>query len=306
MILKYQGTNILPQISLNYCVHDMYAEGRSDTLVVRFNDPKSLWHRWAPAAGDTIELEDGAARTGRMYVSRIQTENGLYTLRAMSMPLSGETISSKSWEAVRFLQIGREIADRHDLTFQTYGCTDQVYSFLSQSHQTDFEFLWERCLLEGCQMLIYDGRLLIYNERHIESQQAAATVAVGVDGVFAYTDDSARSYGASEVSGGVYRGYYQAPGSKTSRVLRPRREIPVTSNAEATRYARGLLRSVNKAAIRGSYRQALSPGFAAASLINLKTQKAGAWNGKVFVSHVRHDYVRNETTIFWRKPLEEY
>lgn len=306
MILKYQGTNILPQISLNYCVHDMYAEGRSDTLVVRFNDPKSLWNRWTPAAGDTIELEDGAAKTGRMYVTRIQPENGLYTLRAMSMPLSGETIMSKSWEAVRFLQLGKEIAGRHGLTFENYGCPDQVYSFLTQARQTDFEFFSERCLLEGCQMLIYDGRLLAYNEQYIESQQAAATVEIGVDGVFNYVDDSAWSYGSAEVTGGIYRGIFRAPGLNSARVLRPRREIPVTSNAEATRYARGLLRSVNKATIRGSYRQALSPGFAAASLINLQTQKAGAWNGKVFVSHVRHDYVRNETTIFWRRPLEGY
>ena len=48
------------------------------------------------------------------------------------------------------------------------------------------------------------------------------------------------------------------------------------------------------------------PGYAAASLIRLKTKKAEAWNGKIFVTAVRHDHIRNKSTIFFRKPLEGY
>ena len=306
MKLIYEGVNIWPSVSVNACVHEMQANGRSDSLVIRFNDTKSLWDKWKPVKGETVELVEGPARTGKMFVSGIEPENGLYTLRAMSMPLSGENINNKSWEAVGFLQLGQEIATRHGLGFAYYGVKDQTYPYLSQNGLADFEFYLQRCQLEGCGMLIFDGKLVVYNEQYMEGLQPTATLEIGADGVFEYYDNSALSYGSAEVSSGKYKGTFKAPNGNTSRVLRPRNPINCTSNAEAIRYAKGLLRAANKDSYAGTIKRSLLVGYAAASLINIKTAKASSWNGSVFVTKARHDYIKGETKLFFRKPLEGY
>ena len=306
MKLYYNGTDIYNDVSVNYCVHEMYAEKQADTLVIRFNDTKGVWSKWNPAAGDTLRFTEGASDTGKMFIHSMKPENGLFTIRAMSMPKSGATKKSKSWEGVRFLQLANEFAANHGLTFQNYGCTDQVYPYLRQENETDFAMFSRLCTLESCQMLIYNGKLLAYSEPYIESQIPAGVLEVDDNGKFIYQDNRAACYGSCEVSSGSCFGKFKAPNTKSTTVLRPDRAIHVTSNSEAARFAKGLLRNANKYGHTGQFSKSLLTGYAAASLLNLKTTKASAWDGTVFVYKVRHDFVGNKSTIYFREPLEGY
>ena len=306
MNLYYNGTDIYNDVSVNYCVHEMFAEKQADTLVIRFNDTKGVWSKWNPAAGDTLRLKEESSDTGKMFLHSIKSENGLFTLRAMSMPPSGATRKSKSWEGVRFLQLANEVAGNHGLTFKNYGCKDQVYQYLKQDNETDFALFSRMCTLEGCQMLIYDGNLMAYNEQHIEGQTPKGTLEVGDNGVFTYHDSRASCYGSCEVTSGRFSGSFKAPNSKSTAVLRPDKEIHVTSNAEAARFAKGLLRDANKYSHTGQFSKSLLTGYAAASLVKLTTKKASAWDGTVFVYKVRHDFVGNKSTLYFREPLEGY
>ena len=306
MKLYYNGADIYNDVSVNYCVHEMFAEKQADMLVVRFNDPKGVWSKWNPAAGDTLRFTEGASNTGKMFVHSMKPENGLFTLRALSIPKSGATKNSRSWQGVRFLQLGNDIAKAHGLTFKYYGCKDQVYPYLKQENETDFAFYARLCMLECCQMLIFDGTLLVYNEQKFESQTPTGTLTVEENGQFSYSDTRASCYGSCVISSGSYSGKFTAPGTKNTAVLRPSKPVPVTSNAEAARFAKGLLRNANKYGHTGQFSKSLLPGYAAASLLNLKTQKASAWDGAVFVYKVRHDFVGNKSTLYFREPLEGY
>ena len=306
MKLLYEGIDIAGKISINRCEHETYAEKRSDQLVLCFNDAAGLWNFWNPVRGEKVQLIDGSDDTGKMFITSIVPENGLFTLRAMSMPLSGETVSSRSWENVKLFQMGQDIAKKHGLTFKTYGVTDRTYSYIKQERLTDFEFYHRRCQLEGCAMLIYDGALIVYDEKQMEAQTPAGSIKVGADGFFTYNDDSAQSYNKAEVVSGKFSGSYSDANANTSRILRPKEPIECTSDAEAIRFARGLLRQANKNARTGSFRRKLSRGYAAASVVNIETSKAKAWDGKVFITRTRHDFLTGETKIFFRKPLEGY
>ena len=173
MNFYYNGTDIYNDVSVNYCVHEMFAEKQADTLVIRFNDTKGIWSKWQPAAGDTVRFKEGASDTGKMFIHSMKPENGLFTIRAMSMPKTAKIRKSKSWEGVRFLQLANEFAGNHGLTFKNYGCEDQVYPYIKQSNEGDFSLFSRLCMLEGCQMLIFDGSLLAYNEHYIEQQEPA-------------------------------------------------------------------------------------------------------------------------------------
>ena len=112
-------------------------------------------------------------------------------------------------------------------------------------------------------------------------------------------------FGSCEVASGSYSGKYVADASN-SAVLRPEIPIQVTSNAEAARFAEGLLRNANKYGRKGQFSKALMTGYAAASLLTLKTTKASMWDGTVFVYKVRHDFVGNKSTVYFRDLLEGY
>jgi hypothetical protein len=304
--LYYEGVDIYNDVSVNYCVHEMHAEKQADTLVIRFNDTKGVWSKWNPAEGDAIRFKEGASDTGKMFIHSMRPENGLFTVRAMSMPKTGRTKKSKSWEGVRFLQIANEIAGAHGLTFENYGCTDQVYPYLKQDNETDFALFSRLCTLEGCQMLIYDGKLLAYNEQYIEGQTPAGDLEVDENGNFIYHDNRAACYGSCVIESGSFSGSFTAPNATSSTVLRPAQRIQVNSNAEAARFAKGLLRNANKYGHTGQFSKALLTGYAAASLLQLKTPKASAWDGPVFVYKVRHDFVGNKSTLYFRDMLEGY
>ena len=71
MKIIYEGTDIYPEISVHRCYHDMYADKQSDELLLKLNDTRELWDRWSPKKGDTIAVEDGAAKTGKMFVESV-------------------------------------------------------------------------------------------------------------------------------------------------------------------------------------------------------------------------------------------
>ena len=306
MKLRLNGAEIYDKISLCYCVTDAYASGRSDSMVLRFNDPHGLWTTWAPETGDEIAFENGDFKTGRMFIHAVRPENGLYTIRAYSVPAGAKLRRSKSWQGVHFLQIAGEAAARAGLRLDIHGAADRLYGYMQQTNRTDLNYLSELCTLEGYGMLVYDGRLVIYDELQLERQPSGRSVRIGADGVYTFEDRSAAAYDGATVYSGAFTGSFMISGKMHDKILFPETAITATSNAEATRYARGLLRQANKALVGGSFRQELHPEISAGSVINLQVLKASKWNGKYFVTHVRHDHVKNSSTVTVRRTLEDY
>lgn len=305
MKIIYEGTDIYPEISVNRCFHDMYGEKQSDELLLRLNDTRDLWDIWQPKSGDTIAIESGTAKTGKMFIESIVPESGLITLRAFSMPQSVKDKRNKSWEKIRLLQLGQEIANRHGLGFEQYGVTDQLYEYVSQTNLPDFAFLQQRCTLEGVAFLVYDGKLVMYDEAYLEQQTPAKTMTITPASEFEYRDDEINSFGSAEIVNGKLTGRFTAPNG-TGKVLRKVITIQMTNQDEANRFARSLLRDANKNATTGTLWTAIMPDFAAGSIAELKTTGAQSWDGPAFITRIRHDYVKGRSKLYFRKPLEGY
>lgn len=286
--------------------HDMYADKQSDELLLKLNDTRELWDRWSPKKGDTIAVEDGAAKTGKMFVESVVPESGLITLRAYSAPQSTKDKRSKSWEKIKFLQLIQEIAGRHGLTVETYGITDQTYDYVEQNNLPDFAFLQARCTLEGAAFLVYDGKLVVYDEAYMEGQQPVDTITITPANNFEYRDEGAYAYGSAEAVNGGLTGTFSAPagGDKVLRKILPFR---MTDQAEADRFAKGLLRDANKeATVATLWTGTLLREYAAGSVVTLSTEGVASWDGTAFVSRIRHDYVKTRSKLYLRKPLEGY
>lgn len=306
MKVIYNGVDIYPEISVSNCWHDMYSEKQSDAILLRLNDTAQLWDIWAPKKGDEISIENGNAKTGKMFIESIIPTSGQVDLRAFSAPESVKNKNNKSWESVQFLQLASEISERHGLKLETYGVNDQQYEYVEQNNAPDFAFLQTRCMLEGLAMLVYDGKLVIYDEAYMEAQTPIETLKITPADKFEYNDRGANAYKTGEAVNGEMTGTFTAPnnGDKTFRQILPFR---LTNQSEADRFAKGLLRNENKNSTTGIFWSGtLLQNYAAGSVVTLETDGVRSWNGAAFITQIRHDYVKGTSKVFLRKPLEGY
>lgn len=303
--LTYNGVDITDSVSINRCWHDMYASERSDTIQLRLNDADKLWDKWAPAVGDEIRVDYGTISTGTMFVSRVIPQNGTFDILAQSAPASGFELQNKAWQKVKLLQIGEEIAKRNGLSFVSYGVEDRLYSYILQTNESDFAFLNRRAQLEGCSFLVYNKTLVLYSEAYMEAVVPTETLTVDIDGDYKYNDRRFFLYGACVVGSGMYAGEFSVDNG-AGRKYKPSNIGIVSSNQEAERFAKNLLRHVNKDCYSGFVRSPILPGYAAASTIVLSNQRAPSWDGTVFIDHIRNDYGSGKSKIFFRRPLEGY
>lgn len=303
MEIIYQGKDIYPDISVKACEHEMHAESQADSLILRFNDTSHQWDSWSVEQESTIEVIEGAARTGKMYIYDVTPQNGVYTLKAFSIPPTSKNRTSKSWEMVYFRQLCKEIAQRHGLDYEEHGVTDQLYNYVAQNNEPDFVFLDKRCKLEGCSFLVFDGKLVVYGEKDLEATSPQMLLELNTDAKFSYSDNTAKSYKAAEIVNGTRVGKYSAATESGSRVLHKNITIPMQNQVEANRFAQNLLRLENKNQKTGTIDWDIQRELAPGSMLQLKTFGVKNWDGYVFVYRLRHDYVAEKSKIFVRKAL---
>ena len=174
----YEGRDIYPDISVGRCWCDQRAWGGLDALTIDFGDTRNLWDRWHPEPGDEIALEDGAARTGRMLVSSVVPQSSRFTVAAYPAPREMRERRCKSWERVRLHQLIGEVAQRHGLSYQTYGLENFEYQYVEQDNESDLAFLDRRLTYEGASLIVHDGALVCYSGLWAEEQEVAGGVSI--------------------------------------------------------------------------------------------------------------------------------
>lgn len=305
MEIIYNGVDIYNQVSVNQCIYDSYAEKQPDTLRIVFSDAADLWDGWSPESNDTIEVNLGDVRTGKMHIISVQPENGIMTLRASSDPAKHNDKSNKSWEKVHFKQLCNEIAKRHDLTCEFYGVKDQLYEYVNQQNKEDFVFLEDRCVLEGCTFTVFDGKLCVYSEEYLEAQGTNNELKITNENKFDYKDDSRSSYKNCVIKNGSLSGSHSVS-DNTGKTFEKTIDVDMSSQAEADRYAKNMLRYQNKQKAKGTCESSKLMPYEAGSVVNLSTTGVASWDVPVFMTHVRHDLVKCTTKMEFRKMLEGY
>lgn len=298
----YNGKDITKDISISSCIHDMYASSQKDTLIIKFNDSKKLWDGWQPKKQEIISVSYGIAKTGEMFIDSVVPENGLMTLRASSIPLTANNKTDKSWENVHLMQLAKEIADRHGLGFESYDVSDKIYSYVRQPNIKDFEFLQQRCNLESLAFVVYDKKLVLYDEEKLENAKPVKEIKLNSSDDFTYTDNSQNGYGSSKVINGNLTGEFASKNGLINTLTKTI-NIAISGQDEANRFAKGLLRQENKNLTKGVFKYPLLREFSAGSVVKIVTSGAKSWNGNGFISHIRQDYVKSESKLFFRKAV---
>lgn len=289
MKVRYHDVEITDNIDVCACCAEQHSNKRADSVRLVFSDNRKRWDLWKPNTRDTIEVSEGACTTGKMFVHSMLPQNGAYTLFGLSAPGAAWESVNKSWQDVKLSELISEIAGRCALTVQ--GSVEAFKYAYVQQDKPNLRFLQERLTLEGYRMLVYDGRLVIY-DGSLEQQRVETDLAVSTQ---AYRYQVQKEITGLTVAFGSYVGV-AGDGSHAMTL-----ETAVQSEAEANRFAANLLTDVNHDAWRGYVDLSYSAQLAAGTVAALTTEGAPTSDGIVFISDVRHDFYNHKTRVFLRR-----
>ncbi len=292
----YEGVDITSSIDIRDCVHDMHAAGQADTLRITIDDEKKKWDKWGAKEGDSVRLVSDSVDTGTMYVSRMRFKDGALELTASSVPAAMFDKKSKTWNEVTFLRMARDIAQNHGLKMASHFVQDKKYKIVQQG-ESDAAFLNKRCALEGCAFLVFDGTMVVYDEKGMEGRGSGKTLTLSDQEIF--ETSSKGKYGACEFWNGKHHGHYK---EGEGRVFVPEFPFETESDAQANRFAKNLLRMKNKNARTGNKQMiGIDKNYVPAGLVTIQSGQAGSWDGLAFIYRVRNDYVHEKSKVFFRK-----
>lgn len=297
-VITYNGVDITGKVYASEVTHEMYAGGHPDTLAITFRDDRHLWAGWEPRIGDTITYQNEGVSTGLMYIYDIDISNLEIRLFAYSLPTALKTRYTKAWEEVYLSQIFGELSEEseikwiEDVWYKYKQCNTKISSFLNTTAE-----------LEAAVFVCYNGKAMMINEAVLEAQEPSCDIYSNGSSI-TVSDRRAQMYDGCIVQSGEYSGVFRV--SSGERIYRPDVDIPCYSDAEAIRYAKGLLRMANKQMYSIRLQHTLLPKLSAGICVNLVNDKMAEHKGRMYVYRIRHEYHRNITTMFLRKPLEGY
>lgn len=301
MKLIYEGKDITKDIEIHLADFTDNASGELDSLELQVNDPKGLWSKWKPEKNHTVQVKDSGFDTGIMYIDELIQHRSFITLKALPIKQEAKTPRTKAWDDVRFFEFAQEIAGRHGLQLDTYNIDNHLYKRVDQIEQSDFEFLAWRCLLEGYCLKVSANSIIIYNEGIREKVSPIKTLTPdNIDGEYVFKNKSNNIFGSCKIIGHNYE--FKDPNAY-GPILKVK-NLVVSSQAEAQRFTKGLLRAKNKYEKTFSYTDRFDPGVAAGNTFTLKL--FGLADGSYFAYHVIHHFVRGKTSYKLRQPLEGY
>lgn len=303
--LIYNGTDIYDSVTVKSARISTHDGRMSDTVKMTFANAANTWNKWDGRSGDTLRVIDEEIDTGTLTVNEFRTYGDYADIYAIAMPRSMKERRTKTWSSVRLYEVVAEIAKRNGLDANVSGVADRLYPALAQRNETDAAFLQRLCTLEGAAFVVWDGTLTVYDQLDREQSGATGTVYILPEDGFAYSDNRAAMYRAAELVCGTVRGAYTDTTVDGDRVLRITSGVTASTDGEAGRFARGLLRDANKGVMTGSFTVKLKRSLAAGSVVNISNARAGAWNGTVVLTDVHHHLAREQTTATFRRVFLE-
>lgn len=307
MTLQYEGVDVTGDVHIKSAKLIDYAGGLCDRVDLAFVDPGRLWMKWGAKKGDTLRVRESAYDTGTMWVDEIGHEAGVSRIGAVSAPPAIREAAVHTLENIRLSALVADIAARAGLGFALYGQEDDpLYDRLTQDGTPDLAFLALRGALEGRAVKVANGIVTVIYEPWMEARTPVREIDLTENTRF-----HAHSTSAGICSGcvvrGEYAGAFSVPG-KLGPVYLANMEAygidHLSGAGEAQRYAKGILRQINRWEHRLDTEIPIDTELAAGCVVTVRLE--GAWGGAWVAGALSHDPMKRRTALRLRRPLEGY
>ena len=297
MHLFYEGTDVTRYVDIVKCIHRDVAGGRCDNVEIEMENA-GAWFRWKPQCDDKIQVQMDDYHTGTMFLSSILPQNGRFRVIASSLPSAArKSIRYATYSGMRIADIMESCAGECEMRSALYGIDEDVaYPFLTRNKESAPAFLSRILRWEGAVLKVYDGRLIGISVRYAQSLSASQTLSIKANqqGVEYVKRDDAKWAGVS-IKTPYATGFADDKSAPYGRTERLSDELPAMDNAQASRWAQGILLCQNRQAEELFISMEFNPNLSAMTRIDVlsETDMFGQW----LIEEAEHDLFKRQSRI---------
>lgn len=301
MELYYQGVNIADRVDVAECIHREASDG-CDCLEIAL-EHAAAWYAWQPQVDDEIEAALDGYRTGRLFLNTILPQDGKYRILATGLPRAARRRIWASYEGIRLRELIASCASECGMQGALYGISDAIrYPYMLRKNEGPAAFMNRILSWEGAAFKAVSGRFAGISIADAQGKAAVQSIELHADqpGVTHVRRDDQRLAGLTlKTPYAECTAWDDAAGGGGYLT---RTDIPAIDDAQAGRWARGMLLAHNRKAesltIGGEFR----PGLTAMARIDVisQTSMAGRW----IVDAAEHDFIHGKSTATLLRCLE--
>nr|DAW23815.1 MAG TPA: tail protein [Caudoviricetes sp.] len=284
------------------------ASGATDNIDIQTHDVMQKWmENWKLDKNTEIELkiitenwwEEGdwdELDCGSFLVDSIDIKGFPVTcnIGALALPSNG-TKNTKKWEKISVAKIAEDICKWLGCELKYYG-DNIVIESISQSRQTDIEFLFRICSDYGLGMKVYRSTIIIFNRAEYDEADSVGTLHLrDIAESFTLKDDLCGTYTGARINYKVKdsdKTYTYTTGTGERLLI-----LDQTCNSlkEAELKSKGNLYSENAGAITIKF--TCMGGYRIYANTNYWIDQIGYYSGKYAIDTVTHDISKNGYTM---------
>lgn len=293
MRLFWNGKEITEYCSITGCNYRDAAGGKSDTLELTL-DRASVWYRWGPEDGDEIEITETGLETGIMYLTAVIPVRDQYRILASGLKAAANRKTWAAFENMSLRALVERCAAECGMTGKVFGMEDELLiPYAMRKGEGCAAFLSRIGRAEGFKIKTWGGAIRAIYLPWAERQPVSARLNIDAkqEGV-----TYRRRKNAKIASLTVMSPWAQATARDTDAEGANDKTIttlPAMNAAQAGRWARNLLREINRQAEELTIEQTYNPAMAAMTRVEITggTDMDGEW----LIEEAEHD-LKNKTT----------
>lgn len=289
--LLYQGTDISKDVDILECVHRDVSCGACDMLNLKV-DHADKWMQWNPQKNDTIRVKRSGYDSMNLYLNTVVPEDGAYRIlatgaKAVPFPARWQSFKDKAYSAIMTM-----CASECGMVAKNHGAGNPQYAYVLRENLSAPVFMEMLANREGAVLKALDGSFTSIGVLYAQGLAAMHEVQLDSDQMSSvYTDKRYLSWSCVEIDTPFGKG--KAIDSASTGLKQVITDIPVDDNAQAKRWASGLLLMHNRQSEMLELAMDFNPGYTAMVRINVKSSTAS--NGQWIVHETEQDLLNGRT-----------
>lgn len=294
MILYYEGVDITDDVDVKKCIYTDVSGGRRDMLEIEF-EYSEKWFGWQPQRDDTIRVKLDGLDTGFLYVNTVLPEQGRYRIIATGAKSMARRAATASFEEKTLGTIMGTCAGECGMEYGLYGINAGIiYPYILRENETATAFLDRMLILEGGRLKCLNGKLRGIGIEYAQSLTATQRIEIDSTQLQArYQRREDMKYAGVTVVSPFAKAsaYDSSAGGNNHPVITT---LPALDNAQAGRWARGILMNHNRQAEELNMSMEFNAGLTAFARFDIESETDA--DGEWVVDEVEHDLVLLKST----------
>lgn len=290
--LWYNGTDITKDVDILEClIRDV--SGRESDCMNLLVDHADKWFKWNVQKNDTLRATRGGYDSKTLHLNTIRPEQGAFRIYATGAKCTPFPAKWESYEKQTLAAIMGTCAGEGGMGSKQSGISGGIlYKYLLRENQSAPVFLEQLVNREGGVMKSLDGKFVAIGIQYAQGLASAHKVKLG-DKLAESQYIDRRDEAWSSVTIDTPFGKGNAIDSRSGGKARTITEITVDNDAQAKRWAKGILLTHNRQCEILNLEMEFNPGYTAMVRIDAesRTDAAGQW----IVDEVEQDLVLGRT-----------